>query len=102
AERKEAAEFDYKLAEHGSAVIPLPIEDRRMRPGDAEIFRARYPGLKKHRIILFLSRIDRKKGLELLMDSFALVREKNKEAVLVIAGDGEKAYLRELQERAAH
>src|SRR5438270_7600079 len=64
AERNEAAELDYKLAEHESAVIPLPIEDRRMRPGDAEIFRARYPGLKKHGIILFLSRIDRKKGLE--------------------------------------
>ena len=50
--------------------------------------------------MLFLSRIDRKKGLELLLDAFAMVREKNKDVALVIAGDGEESYVRELRERA--
>ena len=97
AERTEAAELNQKLAEHDAVVIPLPIG--RAVTGDAEIFRARYPQLNGRRIILFLSRIDRKKGLELLMDAFAMVRE-NEDVALVIAGDGEESYVRELQEHA--
>jgi glycosyltransferase involved in cell wall biosynthesis len=40
------------------------------------------------------------KGIELLLDAFAMVRERNKDVALVIAGEGEKAYVRELRERA--
>ena len=98
AERAEAASLDPHLAEHRSATISLPIE--RSEPGDAELFRARYPALKKHRVILFLSRIHPMKGLELLIDAFAMVREKNKDVALVIAGDGEESYVRELKKRA--
>ena len=98
AERAEAASLDPHLAEHRSATISLPIE--RAEPGDAEVFRARYPAVKKHRVILFLSRIHPMKGIELLLDAFAMVREKNKDVALVIAGDGEKAYERELKESA--
>jgi glycosyltransferase involved in cell wall biosynthesis len=113
AERDEAALLDRRLAEHESAVIPLPValgdlsevrgqrsEASRMRAGDPKVFRARYPWLDSRRIILFLSRIDRKKGLELLTDAFATVRQKNKEVALVIAGDGEASYVRELRDRA--
>jgi glycosyltransferase involved in cell wall biosynthesis len=113
AERKEAALLDARLAEHESAVIPLPValgdlsevrgqrsEARRIRAGDPKVFRARYPWLDSRRIILFLSRIDRKKGLELLIDAFVMVRENNKGVALVIAGDGEESYVRELRERA--
>src|SRR5438067_1417573 len=113
AERNEAAELNQHLAEHESAVIPLPValgelsevrgqrsEARQMRAGDPKVFRARYPLLDSRRIILFLSRIDQKKGLELLIDAFAMVRAENKDVALVIAGDGEDAYVRELQERA--
>ena len=99
AERAEAASLDPHLAEHRSATISLPIE--RAEPGDAEVFRARYPALKKHRVILFLSRIHPMKGIELLLDAFAMVREKNKDVALVIAGDGEESYVRGLRERAA-
>jgi glycosyltransferase involved in cell wall biosynthesis len=98
AERAEAASLDLRLAKHRSATISLPIE--RAEPGDAEVFRARYPALKKHRVILFLSRIHPMKGLELLMDAFGMLREKNKDVALVIAGHGEAAYVRELRERA--
>ena len=98
AERAEAASLNPRLAEHRSATISLPIE--RAEPGDAEVFRARYPTLKKHRVILFLSRIHPMKGLELLLDAFSMVREKHKGVALVIAGEGEKAYVRGLQEHA--
>jgi len=98
AERAEAASLDPHLAEHRSATISLPIE--RAEPGDAEVFRARYPAVKKHRVILFLSRIHPMKGIELLLDAFAMVREKNKDVALVIAGDGEESYVRALRERA--
>ena len=70
-----------------------------MKTGDSKIFRAQYPGLGGRRIILFLSRIDRKKGLELLIDAFAVVREKRTDVALVIAGDGEASYVRELRAR---
>jgi glycosyltransferase involved in cell wall biosynthesis len=99
AERAEAASLDPQLANHHSATISLPIE--RAEPGDAEVFRARYPALKKHKMILFLSRIHPMKGLELLMDAFAMLREKNKDVALVIAGEGEESYVRELKKRGA-
>jgi glycosyltransferase involved in cell wall biosynthesis len=99
AERAEAASLDLHLAKHRSATISLPIE--RAEPGDAQVFRARYPTLKNHRMILFLSRIHPMKGIELLLDSFAMVREKHKDVALVITGDGEEAYVRGLRERAA-
>jgi glycosyltransferase involved in cell wall biosynthesis len=104
AERDEAALLDTRLAEHESAVIPLPIEQRarskEQGAGSKEPFLAQFPEAQGKRIILFLSRIDRKKGLELLTDAFAMVREKNKEVALVIAGDGEQSYVRELKESA--
>src|SRR5207248_85398 len=113
AEREEAALLHARLVEHESVVIPLPValgdlsevrgqrsEARQMRAGDPKVFRARYPWLDSRRIILFLSRIDRKKGLELLIDAFVMVRAENKDVALVIAGDGENSYVRELRERA--
>ena len=113
AEREEAALLDARLAKHESAVIPLPValsdfsevrgqrsEARRIKASDPEVFRARYPKLNDRRVVLFLSRIDRKKGIELLMDAFAMVRNQQKDVVLVIAGEGEQSYVRELRERA--
>src|SRR5436190_21471926 len=98
AERAEAASLDLHLAEHESVVIPLPVE--RVAQGNAERFLDRYPKLRGYRIILILSRIHPMKGIELLLDAFAIVRNQRNEVALVIAGEGEEAYRRELQERA--
>ena len=114
AERKEAALLDARLAEHESAVIPLPIEQRAWSKGLAtaspanggqgaesrQQFLLRFPRARGKRVVLFLSRIDRKKGLELLLDAFAMVRNQQKDVALVIAGDGEEPYVRELKDRA--
>ena len=103
AEREEAALLDARLAEHESAVIPLPIEQRAWSEEQGaeggQQFLLKFPRARGKRVVLFLSRIDRKKGLELLLDAFALVRGKNRDVALVIAGDGEEAYVEELRER---
>jgi glycosyltransferase involved in cell wall biosynthesis len=115
AERKEAAELNRKLAEHESAVIPLPIEQRAWSTELATAspsnggqggesgrqFLLKFPRARGKRVVLFLSRIDPKKGLELLLDAFAVVRQKEKDVALVIAGEGEESYVRELRERGA-
>ena len=84
-----------------SAVIPIGIDvaqfDRLPGPGR---FFERFSAAKGRTIILFLSRIDPKKGLELLLPAFAATSRKFPEALLVIAGASEDGYLACLQELA--
>ncbi|HWD97562.1 MAG TPA: glycosyltransferase, partial [Bryobacteraceae bacterium] len=61
--------------------------------------RRRYPELQNRRLVLFLSRIDRKKGLDLLIPAFAGVLREMPDAALVIAGDGDLALTAGLRER---
>jgi glycosyltransferase involved in cell wall biosynthesis len=66
------------------AVIPNPVEipaASRQRG----YLRSKYPHLRDKTIILFLSRIDQKKGLDLLFPAFAPLKQ---QAALVIAGSG--------------
>lgn len=74
-------------------VIPHGIDEIYLNnsfPRDA--FRNKFPSLQEKKIILFLSRIDPKKGLELLLDAVKILSEKRDDFVLVIAGSGKKAY----------
>lgn len=58
-----------------------------------------FPGVPADRPwVLFLSRIHEKKGLDLLID--AVARLANKQAQLVVAGDGEAGYVAAMKERA--
>jgi glycosyltransferase involved in cell wall biosynthesis len=63
-------------------------------------FRAQYPGFANCKLILFLSRVDQKKGLDLLLAAFAHVRKSCTNVALVVAGSGEKEYMNTLQNRA--
>ena len=56
--------------------------------------------LRGKRIVLFLSRIDPKKGIELLLSAFANVRHEVENLVLVIAGSGESKYEASLRNKA--
>jgi glycosyltransferase involved in cell wall biosynthesis len=97
AEKREAAQISPEIDCHRSVVIPLPVESVK---GNAEDFLKRYPLVKNRRVILFLSRVDEKKGIELLLGAFAEVWRRISDTVLVIAGNGTPGYIQQLRERA--
>jgi len=70
------------------------------RPGaTAEAFFDRFPQVSGKRIVLFLSRLHPKKGLDLLLPAFA--RCGDADARLVLAGPGETGYVDGLRQAAA-
>jgi glycosyltransferase involved in cell wall biosynthesis len=97
---KEATEGFLRL-NHGR-VIPLGVEagDATQSDGLAQWF----PALANQRYVLFLSRLDPKKGLDVLIEAFvSLVRRPEFGAwCLVIAGDGPREYVATLKEKAAN
>lgn len=99
AERREAVEAAPEVANRPSVVIPIPIETPSIC-GDKGGFLAKFPAAAGKRVVLFLSRIDRKKGIELLLEAFRDLRGRFTDALLVIAGDGDEAYIQSLRQRA--
>jgi len=97
AEREEAAEAHPDIGTVRSAVIPIPV-------GLAPLFDAteaakRFPITADRRIILFLSRLHPKKGIELLLQAFAQLRAEFPRILLVVAGSGEPGYVQALREK---
>ena len=84
--------------ELSSVIIPLGIDTSAYRdlPAPA-VFQARFPAAVGRRIVLFLSRIDVKKGLNLLLPAFKEVSRRHPDSLLVIAGDGDPAYVAALR-----
>src|SRR5207302_1269525 len=64
-------------------------------------FRAGSPETVGRAIVLFLSRIDEKKGLDLLLAAFQRIRASRPEALLVIAGEGPATLVLQLKTDAA-
>ena len=93
AESAEACRFER------GAVIPNPVDFGR--ESARGVFRAAHPETANRPIVLFVARLDRVKGLELLLDAFRSVRKSCPEAVLVVAGSGDAAYEKTLHERSA-
>ena len=76
-----------------TVVIPNPVPvpaDKQSRPRRA-----------KPATLLFLSRIDPKKGLELLLEAFDRVAAADPDIRLVIAGDGDSAFVAAIHRQAA-
>jgi glycosyltransferase involved in cell wall biosynthesis len=97
-ERDEAASLGFP---HRSAVIPNPVEAAQPASEVRGQFRAQYPELADRRIVLFLSRIDPKKGIDLLLPAFRDVLRQDPRAALVIAGEGEPSLLDRLRRMAS-
>lgn len=76
-----------------SIVIPagIDLEEFKDLPTYGT-FRLKYPELKDKKIILFLSRITFKKGLDILVRSFANLAKEKDEVHLVIAGPDDEGY----------
>ena len=80
-----------------AAVIPLGIDTAQFDVlPTAGRFYEEFPVARDRQIILFLSRLDRKKGLDLLLPAFAEVRRQHPAALLAIAGDGDEGFINEL------
>jgi len=97
-ERREAAAIGADVAVSRSFVVPIPVEGKD--GGDKDNFLRKYPSTAVKRLILFLSRIDRKKGVELLLKAFAGVKRSEPNSLLVIAGDGDSRYIDDLRAQA--
>lgn len=84
-------------------VIPNPVDSFAAgHQKSSGAFVANHPELAGKRIVLFLSRVDRKKGLELLIDGFPKVRNALPDVALVVAGTGDREYLTQLRAQASH
>jgi glycosyltransferase involved in cell wall biosynthesis len=84
-----------------TVVVPLAVDTKHYAPA------RRREWLEQHLlrgsdrpIALFLSRIDPKKGLELLLAAVAQARSEVPDLVLVVAGTGDAVYVEQLQEKA--
>ncbi len=94
-ERDEARRLG--CGERGT-VIPLGIDCTRF--GDlppAGRFLSCHPELAGRRIVLYLSRIDPKKGLDVLLPAFAAIHREHPELALVLAGEGESRFVYNLE-----
>ncbi len=90
---------------------PFVVNDRYVNyggktpPDDIEAqkkaFHASFPELKGKRLVLFLSRIDPKKGCDILLDAFTRISEKYPDAQLVMAGPDQNGWIPVLKQRAA-
>lgn len=93
------------------AVIPLGIDVRPFQSlPPPELFTARFPETTGRPVILFLSRLDPKKNVELLLEAMAMLSATESgpirsdptrsDPILVIAGSGEAGYVAGLKSRA--
>src|SRR5689334_6151716 len=90
-ERREAAAIGVNAK---AAVIPLGIDTAEFDVLPApDRFYERFPVAADRQIILFLSRLDQKKGLDLLLPAFAEVRRQHPTALLAIAGSGDDGFI---------
>ncbi len=118
--QQEKAEAEQSVVGNEGAVIPLAVDvpEKDEFPGPDRFFE-RFPQARGREIVLFLSRLDKKKGLDLLLKAFAGTTDDRRppsetnerfraagcrssaiRPLVVIAGDGEKDFVRELQRLA--
>lgn len=94
---QERQEAPLVAQERDFVVLPDPVDCPDPDSVTAEAFVERYPGTKGRRLVLFCSRIDPKKGLDVLLRAFAQVASPEGVA-LVVAGSGDRRFLYELQD----
>lgn len=90
-EAKHLSSFQYKPP---IVVIPNGIHRQDFStPGDPALFYQQFPPTYNQQLILFLGRIDPKKGLDLLAPAFQEIHRRFPQAHLVIAGPDNSGFL---------
>jgi glycosyltransferase involved in cell wall biosynthesis len=96
--QQEALEARQLGVNHDPLIVPNPVDLPALIPKRGG-FRAAHPQIGDGAaLVLFLSRLHPKKGLDLLLAAFSRVREKHPDATLVIAGDGDPGFVARLQQ----
>ena len=80
----------------GTADPPPEVDGAQRRA-----FHEAFPALNGKRFLLFLSRLDEKKGCRLLVEAFAQVAKQNRELLLVMAGPDSSGLKSDLEQLAA-
>src|SRR5215831_332131 len=92
----EAAQF--LQLKCSSFVVPTGIDTAQADVASATPFRERYPQLAGKHMVLFLSRFDPIKGLDILIPAIAKLAQRRDDFILVLAGSGENAYVIQVQD----
>jgi glycosyltransferase involved in cell wall biosynthesis len=74
-------------------IVPLGIELAEVEEEPSSLrLRERFPQLGERKLVLFLSRLDPKKGLNLLVEALGELAARRKDFALVVAGSGATTY----------
>ena len=87
----------------GGVVIPLAADDpEEVAPAKLrEKFHSLFPQIVSRRCLLFLGRVHEKKGIEAILGALPEIARQHPDVLLLIVGDGEKAYGGELKAKTA-
>ena len=77
---------DYGI-ERGVSVVPTPVDLQKFRDIQPEKVRARF-GLEGKEVLLFVGRLAREKGLDMLLQAFTLIHKQRPEVRLLLLGRG--------------
>src|SRR5262249_55219535 len=80
-----------------TTIVPLGADAPKERNEELKaIFENEFPSSRGKRCLLFLGRIHEKKGLDRIISAFPGVLQRFPDSLLVVAGDGEKDYLKQI------
>lgn len=101
-ERKRLVVYNKNSKKSNFEILPLMVDYNGINEGNGDVFREKYDIAKTDFVFLFLSRINYKKGIDVLLNAFhQLLQTKNiPSAKLVIAGTGTKDYVAEIESLA--
>jgi len=94
AEREEAEHFGIRAP---GVIIPLGLEEDDSNLPRPAAFREQHPQIDRRKIVLFMSRLHPVKGLELVIEALKSLSGGRDDFVLVIAGEGSRAYEEKLR-----
>jgi glycosyltransferase involved in cell wall biosynthesis len=103
AEREEAGMIGEGIAQLPSFIVPIPVKQPvagSWEHGVKNSFSDRFPSAIGKKVVLFLARLDEKKGLDLLLRAFAELKREHADSALVIAGTGRPEFVDALHDQA--